>query len=237
MQNTSDPSALLYNPRNIYIGIAVLTLLVGLGPGGTRMPAYLGVMGLVAWLLWLSLQGKTPHRFPVTRFVGVVADVTPFPTARAFTISKYPNSGTVDGAMRITVGLQHLYMKCAAPLKVGDAVVAACIPNESTGGPCADVPFEVLALRDDSRSDTEGRYLKIPDARMQVPGGTRLWVLMGISVLLIGFLFPIYFIAVIKRSYDVKFGWEQAIAEAERIVGPGDGAGAPANTLAASLLA
>lgn len=104
MQNASDLSALLYNPRNIYIGIAALTLLVGLGPAGTRMPAYLGVMGLVAGLLWLSLQDKTPRRFPVERVVGVVGDVTPFPTARAFIISKYPNSGTVDGAMRITVG-------------------------------------------------------------------------------------------------------------------------------------
>lgn len=237
MQNASDLPALLYNPRNIYIGIAALTLLVGLGPAGTRMPAYLGVMGLVAWLLWLSLQGKTPRRFPVERVVGVVADITPFPTARAFTISKYPNSGTVDGAMRITVGFQYLYMKCVAPLKVGDAVVVACIPNEAKAGPCAGVPFEVLALRDDSRSDTEGRYLKIPDARMQVPSGTRLWVLMGISLLLIGFLFPIYFIAIVKRSYDVKFGWQRAIAQAERLVGARDGAGAPADTLAASLLA
>lgn len=237
MQNTADISALMHNTRNIYIGIAALTLLVGLGPSGIRMPAYLGVIGLVAWLIWLSIQGKTPRRFPVQRIFGVASDVTPFPGARAFTISKYPNSGTVDGAMRFRVGGQLLYMKCNAPLKAGDAVVAAYIPNEAKEGPCADVPFEVIALRDDSRSDGEGRYLKIPDARMQVPSGTRLWVLIALSVLLIGFLFPIYFIAVIKRSFDVKFGWQQAIAEAQRLVDAGGRAAPPANALATELLA
>lgn len=237
MQNTSDISSLLHSPRNIYIGIAVLTLLVGLGPSGIKMPAYMGVMGLVAWLIWLSIEGKTPRQFPVKQVFGVVTDVTPFPGARAFTISRYPNSGTVDGAMRFRVGLQLLYMKCNAPLKSGDAVVAAYIPNEAKEGPFADVPFEVLALRDDSRSDEEGRFLKIPDARMAVPTGTRLWVLVASMVLLIGFLFPIYFITIIKRSYDVKFGWESAIAEAESFVGAAGRDSAPSNALATSLLA
>jgi len=51
---------------------------------------------------------------------------------------------------------------------------------------------------------------------MIMPTGTRLWVAAALSVLLIGFLFPIYFIVVTKRSYDVKFGWERALAEAQR---------------------
>lgn len=237
MQNTPDISALMHNTRNIYIGVAVLTLLVGLGPSGIRMPAYAGVMGLVAWLIWLSIEGKTARQFPVKIILGVVESLTPLPTARAFTISKYPNSGTVDGAMVFRLSGQLLYMKCLAPLKVGDAVVAAVIPNEAKDGPCANAAFEVLALRDDSRSDTDGRYLKIPDARMVVPTGTRLWILVAASVLLIGFLFPIYFIAIIKRSYDVKFGWERAIAEAERLVGAGGRAPASGDTLASELLA
>lgn len=48
MQNTTDISALMQNPRNIYIAIAVLTFLVAFG-GGLRMPACMGVMALVAW--------------------------------------------------------------------------------------------------------------------------------------------------------------------------------------------
>jgi hypothetical protein len=238
MQKNSDISALMHDTRNIYIAIAALALIVGLGPSGLRMPAYAGVMGLVAWLIWLSVQGKTPRQFPVKKIFGVVADLTPMPTARAPTISKYPNSGTVDGAMRFRVGGQLVYMKCLAPLQAGDAVVAAVIPNESKDGPCADASFEVLTLRDDSRSDGEGRYLKIPDARMIVPTGTRLWIVVASMVLLIGFVFPIYFIAIIKRSYDVKFGWERAIAEAERLVDAGGG-GSPAatNALATELLA
>lgn len=220
MQNTQDISALMQNPRNIYIGIAVLTLLVGLAPSGIRMPAYAGIMGLVAWLIWLSIEGKTARAFPVKIILGMVESLSPLPTARAFTISKYPNSGTVDGAMLFRVRGQLLCMKCLAPLKVGDAVVAAVIPNEAKDGPCADAAFEVLALRRDSRIDAEGRYAKVPDPRMQVPQGTRLWVLVALSVLLIGFVFPIFFIVVIKRSYDVKFGWERAMAEATRILAP-----------------
>lgn len=228
----------MQNTRNIYIAITVLVLIVGLGPSGTRMPAYLGVMGLVAWLIWLSIQGKTPRSFPVERIFGVVSDLTPLPTARGFTITKYPNSGIVDGAMRFRVGTQMVYMKCNAPLKAGDEVVAAVTPNEAREAPGAGVPFEVLALRDDSRTDGEGRYLKIPDARMIVPTGTRLWIVAASMVLLIGFLFPIYFIAIIKRSYDVKFGWEHAMAEAERLVDAGGGAAATsANTWATELLA
>jgi hypothetical protein len=227
----------MQNIRNIYIAIAVLVLIVGLGPSSLRMPAYFGVMGVVAWLIWLSIEGKTPRQFPVKAISGVVADVVPLPAARAFTISKYPNSGIVDGAMRFRVDGQLLYMKCNAPLKAGDAVVTAVIPNEAKDGPCADVPFEVLALRDDSRNDAEGRHLKIPDARMIVPTGTRLWIVVASMVLLIGFLFPIYFIVIIKRSYDVKSGWERAIAEAESLVVDRGGAPASTNAWATELLA
>ena len=227
----------MQNTRNIYIAIAVLVLVVGLGPSGTRMPAYLGVMGLVAWLIWLSIEGKTPREFPVRAILGVVEELTPLPASRAFIISKYPNSGTVTGAMRFRVRGQLLYMKCYAPLEVGHAVVAAIIPNEARDGPCADAAFEVLALRDDSRSDTEGRYLKTPDAQLVVPPGTRLWIVVASMVLLIGFVFPVYFIAIIKRSYDVKFGWERAIAEAQRLVGPGGDASPSANASATELLA
>lgn len=235
MQNTSDISALAHNTRNIYIGIAVLVLIVGLGPSGLRMPAYLGVMGLVAWLLYLSIQGKTARAFPVSLIHGVVAEVVPFPTAHGFTIAKYPNSGAVEGAVRLRVGLKLLYMKSLAHPNVGDTVVVAVIPNEAKDGPFADVPFEAIMLRDDSRNDTQGRYLKIPDARMQVPSGMRMWFLVAVSVMLIGFLFPIYFIAIIKRSYDVKFGWERAMAEAERLVGAAGSAPAAADTLATEL--
>lgn len=237
MQNTPDISALMHNTRNIYIGIAVLVALVGLGPSGLRMPAYVGVMGLVAWLLFLSIQGKTPREIPVELMLGVVSEVTPFPNARAFTISKYPNSGVVTGAVRLRVGLQPVYMKSAAHPNVGDAVAVAVIPNEAKDGPFVGVPFEALMLRDDSRTDAEGRYLTIPEARMIVPTGTRLWLVVGLSVLLIGFLFPIYFVVVIKRSYDIKYGWQRALAEAERRVVLGGGAAASANTLATELLA
>lgn len=218
MQNTSDISALLHNARNIYIGIAALVLLMGLGPSGLLMPAYLGIMGLVAWLLFLSIEGKTARQIPVEVIHGVVSEVVPFPTARGFTISNYPNSGAVEGALRITVGLKLLYMKALAPPTVGDAVAVAVIPNELKDGPFTDIPFEALILRDDSRKDANGRYLTIPAARMAVPTGTRLWLAVALSVLLIGFLFPIYFVVVIKRSYDIKFGWQRALAEAERLV-------------------
>lgn len=237
MQNTSDLSALMYNTRNIYIGIAVLVLLVGLGPSGIKMPAYIGVMGLAAWLLYLSVEGKTARVIPVTTLCGVVAEVMPMPSARGFTIAKYPNSGVVEGAIRLRIGLKLVYMKCLAAPNVGDAVVAAVIPNELKDGPFADVPLEGLILRDDSRNDAEGRYLTIPDARMIVPTGTRLWLVVGLCVLLIGFVFPIYFIAIIKRSYDIKFGWERALAEAQRLVVIGSGAAESTNTLASGLLA
>lgn len=223
-------------PLAIYLAISILALMVGLGPSSLRMPAYLGIIGLVGWLLWRSIQGMTPRWFAVERISGVVADLTPFPGARGPTISGYPNSGIVDGAMRFRIGAQLVYMKCQAPLEAGDAVVAAVIPNEAKQGPCAGVPLEVIALRDDSRGDGEGRYLKIPDARLVVPSGTRLWILVGASLLLIGFLFPIYFIIVIKRSYDVKSGWERAIAEAARLVDAGSAPGS-AGSLATELLA
>ncbi|HEX4269616.1 MAG TPA: hypothetical protein VHY36_17140 [Steroidobacteraceae bacterium] len=222
MQNTPEISALAHNTRNIYIAIAALTLVVGLGPSGLKMPAYLGVMGLVAWLLFLSINGKTAREIPVKTICGVVSDVTPFPTAQTFTISGYPNSGLVEGAIRFTVGLHVVYMKSLAQPAVGHAVVVAVIPNEAKDGPFAGVPFEALMLRDDTRRDPEGRYLTIPDAHMKVPTGTRLWLAAALSVLLIGFLFPIYFVVVVKRSYDIKFGWERALAEARRILASGD---------------
>lgn len=237
MQNTPNVSTLMHDTRNIYIGIAALVLLVGLGPSGLRMPAYVGVMALVAWLLFLSIQGKTAREIPVKAICGVISDVTPLPTARGFTITRYPNSGVVEGAIRFKVGLQLVYMKCRAQPNVGDAVVAVVIPNEAKDGPFADVPFEALILRNDSRTEAEGRYLAIPDARMIVPTGTRLWLVVALSVLLIGFLFPIYFIAIIKRSYDIKFGWERALVEAKRLVVTGAGAAAPADGIAAALLA
>ncbi len=218
MQNISDVSALLHNTRSIYVGIAVLVLLMGLGPSGLLMPAYLGIMGLVAWLLFLSIEGKTARQIPVELIHGVVSEVVAFPTARGFAISNYPNSGAVEGAARITVGLKVLYMKSLVQPDVGDAVVVAVIPNEARDGPFAGIPFEALILRDDSRKDAQGRYLTIPAARMAVPTGTRLWLAVALSVLLIGFLIPIYFVVVIKRSYDIKFGWERALAEAERRV-------------------
>lgn len=237
MQNTSDISALAYNTRNIYIGIAALVLLVGLGPSGLKVPAYLGVMALVAWLLYLSIQGKTARVIPVTSLLGVVSEVVSMPSARGFTISKYPNSGVVEGAIRLRVGLKLVYMKCLAAPNVGDAVAVAVIPNELKDGPFADVPLEGLILRDDSRRDAEGRYLTTPDARMIVPTGTRLWLVVGLCVLFIGFVFPIYFVAIIKRSYDIKFGWERALVEAQRLVVIGSGAAESTNTLAAGLLA
>ncbi|HEY1890899.1 MAG TPA: hypothetical protein VGG63_10860 [Steroidobacteraceae bacterium] len=237
MQNTSDISALLHNTRNIYIGIAGLVLLMGLGPSGLLMPAYLGIMGLVAWLLFLSIEGKTARQIPVEVIHGVVSEVVPFPTARGFTISNYPNSGAVEGAVRIKVGLKLLYMKALAQPNVGDAVAVAVIPNEAKGGPFADIPFEALILRDDNRNDAEGRYLTIPAARMVVPTGTRLWLAVALSVLLIGFLFPIYFVVVIKRSYDIKFGWERALAEAERLVIIPAGGTSPEDAVLGALLA
>ncbi|MGH8200790.1 MAG: hypothetical protein ACREVO_10570 [Steroidobacteraceae bacterium] len=218
MPNNSDISALMHDTRTIYMGIAALTLLVGLGPSGIKMPAYLGVMGLVAWLMLLSIQGKTPRQIPVKLIHGVVIEVVPLPSARGFTIAKYPNSGEVTGAVRLRVGLQVLFMKSLAHPDVGDAVVAAVTANEGADGPLADVPFEALMLRDDSRKDADGRYLTIPEARMVLPTGTGLWLAVGFSVLLIGFLFPIYFVVVIKRSYDIKFGWERALAEAQRLL-------------------
>ena len=237
MQNTTDISALVQNTRNIYIAIAVLTVIVALGPSDLKMPAYLGVMGLVAWLLFLSITGKTARQFRVQTLSGVLSDVTPFPQARAVTIAGYPNSGTVDGATRFMVAGRPVYMKTLAPLKAGDVVVAAIIPNEDKSGPLASVAFEALALRDESRTDAEGRWLFIPDARMQIPSGGRLWAVVAISVLLIGFLFPIYAVVVIKRSYDIKWGWERANEEARHIVAPGSAAEAPANRTASELLA
>lgn len=237
MQNTTDISALMQSTRNIYIAIAVLTVIVGLGPSSLRMPAYMGIMALVAWLLWLSIIGKTARQFRVEAISGVLSDVTPFPAARAVTIAGYPNSGTVDGATRFMVAGRPVYMKTLAPLKAGDVVVAAVIPNGDRNGPLASMRFEALALRDESRTDTEGRWLFIPDARMPVPSGTRLWAVVALSVLLIGFVFPIYAVVVIKRSYDIKFGWERAIEEARRLVAPGSAAEAPVNPTARELLA
>lgn len=237
MQNNSDIAALLYNTRNLYVAMAGLAVLVGLGPSGLKMPAYLGIMALVAWLLFLSIEGKTARQIPVKTVVGVVSEVTPLPATRGFTISKYPNSGTVAGAIRLRIGLQLVYMKCLAHPNLGDAVVAAVIPNEVKEGPLADVQHEALILRDDSRNDAEGRYLTIPDARMVIPTGTRLWVAVALCVLLIGFLFPIYFVVIIKRSYDIKFGWERALAEAQRLVVNNAADPASGNTLAAALLA
>jgi hypothetical protein len=236
MQNTTDISALMQNPRNIYIAIAVLTFLVAFG-GGLRMPAYMGVMALVAWLLWLSITGKTARQFQVEALSGVLSDLTPFPAARAVTIAGYPNSGTVEGATRFMVGGRPAYMKTLAPLQAGVAVLVALIPNEDKSGPLASVPFEALALRDESRPEAADRWLFIPNARMQVPSGARLWAVVALSVMLIGFLFPIYAVVVIKRSYDIKFGWERALEEARRIVTPGSSADAPGNLLARELLA
>lgn len=236
MQNTTDISALAQNPRNIYIAIAVLTFLVAFG-GALRMPAYLGIMLLVAWLLWLSITGKTARQFRVEALSGVLSEVTPLPAARAVTIAGYPNSGTIEGTTRFMVGGCPVYMKTLAPLQGGDAVVAAVIPNGDENGPLASARFEVLALRNDSRGGAADRWLFIPDARMQVPSGARLWAVAALSVLLIGFLFPIYAVVVIKRSYDIKFGWERAITESRRIVGPSGSAEAPANPMARELLA
>jgi len=237
MQNNSDLSALMQNTRNIYIAIAVLTVIVGLGPSSLKMPAYMGVMALVAWLLFLSITGKTAKQFPVQSVSGSLTDVTPFPAASAITIAGYPNSGTVNGATRFMVGGRQVYMKTLAPLKSGDVVVAAIIPNEDKNGPLASVPFEVLALRNESRTEAEGRWLFIPDARMKVPSGVRLWAVVAFSVLLIGFVFPIYAVVVIKRSYDIKFGWERANTEARGIVAPSGSAEAPINPTARELLA
>jgi len=236
MQNTTDLSALMQSPRNIYIAIAVLIVLMVFG-ASLRMPAYMGVMALVAWLLWLSITGKTARQFQVEAISGVLSDVTPFPTARAVTIAGYPNSGTVDGATRFMVAGRLAYMKTLAPLKAGNVVVGAVIPNGDKNGPLASVPLEVLALRDDSRGQAEDRWLFIPDARMQVPSGAQLWAVVALSVLLIGFVFPIYAVVVIKRSYDIKFGWERANEAARHIVAPGRAAEAPANRTASELLA
>lgn len=236
MQNTNDLSALMHSPRNIYIAIAVLTVLMVFG-GSLRMPAYMGVMALVAWLLWLSITGKTARQFQVEAISGVLSDVTPFPTAHAVTIAGYPNSGTVDGATRFMVAGRLMYMTTLAQLKAGDVVAAAVIPNGDKNGPLAGVPLEVLALRNDSRGQAEERWLFIPDARMQVPSGARLWAVVALSVLLIGFVFPIYAVVVIKRSYDIKFGWERANEAARRIVAPGSATEAPANRTASELLA
>ena len=237
MDNSWDIPTLLHETRNIYIGIAVLTLLVAFGPSALRMPAYIGVMGLVAWLTFLSIQGKTAKLIPVERISGVIAEVTPFPTARTVVIAKYPNSGNVEGAVRFTIGGRQVYMKTLAPLRPGNAVVAAITPNRDKSGSFGNVPFEVLALRDDTRTEAEGRYLSIPEAHMKVPEGTRLWVLVALSVLLIGFVFPIFFIAIIKRSYDIKFGWQNAMAEAARIVGPVGAIPGSADAMANELLA
>jgi hypothetical protein len=236
MQNTTDISALMQNPRNIYIAIAVLTVLVVFG-ADLRMPAYMGVMALVAWLLWLSITGKTARQFRVQTLSGVVSDVTPFPAARTVTIAGYQNSGAVEGATRFMIGGRPVYMKTLLPLKAGDAVVAAVIPNEDKSGPLASVPIEVLALRNDSRGQADDRWLFIPDARMQVPSGWRLWAVVALSVMLIGFLFPIYAVVVIKRSYDIKFGWERANDEARRIVSPASPVEAPIIPTAPELLA
>jgi hypothetical protein len=54
---------------------------------------------------------------------------------------------------------------------------------------------------------------------------------------MIGFLFPIYAVVVIKRSYDIKFGWERAIEESRRLVAPGGTAEAAVNPTARELLA
>jgi len=72
---------------------------------------------------------------------------------------------------------------------------------------------------------------------MQVPSGAQLWAVVALSVLLIGFVFPIYAVVVIKRSYDIKFGWERANEAARHIVAPGRAAEAPANRTASELLA
>jgi hypothetical protein len=60
---------------------------------------------------------------------------------------------------------------------------------------------------------------------------------VALSVLLIGFLFPIYFILIIKRSYDIKFGWERALAEAQRLVVVGSDSAESTHALATALLA
>lgn len=236
MQNNSDLTALIQIPRNIYIAIAGLTFIVAF-VSSLRMPAYMGIMALVAWLLWLSISGKTAKPFRVESVSGVLSDVTPFPKAQAVTIAGYPNSGTVDGATRFTVAGRPVYMKTLAPLKAGDVVVAAVIPNEDKNGPLSSVPFEALALRNESRTDAEGRWLFIPDARMKIPSGAGLWAVVALSVLMIGFLFPIYAVVVIKRSYDIKFGWERAIEESRRLVAPGGTAEAAVNPTARELLA
>lgn len=236
MQNITDISALAQSPRNIYIAIAVLGVLVVFG-GDLRMPAYMGVMALVAWLLFLSISGKTARQFRVEPLSGVMSDVTPFPAVHTVTIAGYPNSGAVEGATRFTIAGRQVYMKTLAPLQAGDAVMAAVIPNEEKNGPLASAPLEVLALRNESRAEAEGRWLFIPAARMQVPSGWRLWAVVALSVVLIGFLFPIYAVVVIKRSYDIKFGWERANDEARRIVAPGSAGEAPVNAMARELLA
>lgn len=236
MQNNTDISALLHNTRNIYIAIAVLTFFVAF-VSSLRMPAYMGIMALVAWLLWLSITGKTAKKFRVERVAGSLTDVTPFPAATAVTIAGYPNSGTVTGATRFMISGRQAYMKTLAPLKAGDVVVAAVIPNEDKNGPLASVPFEVLALRDEKRTEAEGRWLFIPDARMKIPSGAGLWFVVAFAVLFIGFVFPIYAVVVVKRSYDIKFGWERANAEARSLVAPSGTAEAPANATARELLA
>jgi hypothetical protein len=197
----------------------------------------MGVMALVAWLLWLSITGKTARRFRVEAISGVLSDVTPFPAAHTVTIAGYPNSGTIDGVTRFMIAGRPVYMKTLAPLKAGGAVLAAVIPNTDKNGPVASASFEALALRDESRPGADDRWLFIPDARMQIPSGWRLWAVVALSVMLIGFLFPIYAVVVIKRSYDIKFGWEGANEEARRIVSPGGTAEAPANATARELLA
>lgn len=215
----NDIPALLQNPRNVYIGIGVLVLVVAFGPGGLKVPAYLGVIGLVVWIVYLSVEGRTARQIPVEKILGVLSDVIPLPTARMATIAGYPNSGTVEGATRFKVRGQEVYMKTLAPLVAGEAVLAMVTPNRDRTGPFADVAFEVLALRNDSRRD-DNRYLRIPEPRMQVPEGTRLWVAVALSALFIGFLVPIYFIVVIKRSYDIKIGWQRAMGAALRIIAP-----------------
>lgn len=236
MQNTPDISLLAQSPRNIYLAIAVLTVIVVFG-GDLRMPAYMGVMALVAWLLWLSISGKTARQFNVESLCGVMSDVTPLPAVHTVTIAGYPNSGAVEGATRFMIAGRQVFMKTLAPLTPGDAVLAAVIPNEEKNGPLASAPLEVLALRNESRTEAEGRWLFIPGARMQVPSGWRLWAVVALSVMFIGFLLPIYAVVVIKRSYDIKFGWERANDEARRIVAPGSAAEAPANATARELLA
>jgi hypothetical protein len=223
----------------IYIAIPVILLLMLISQPRNEMQSgnfgaflYMVLMALVAalCLLYMKAPDIERKRRKVQLISGRVSAINHNPSARTNIVNGASATGVWVGIMQLTVNGQSMYFKTSyggsmPPVQVGDNVTAAVIPNVK--GPSNDA-FEVLMLRDDTR----GVSARVPEANWDVIAPRKMFIAAGCAALLcFTIIIPVVVVLIIRAAFLTRAAWNQAIADAERLIA------APAQRPADNLLA